>query len=288
MPALKSNNIYIGILSLNFMKLEVNVNKKYFFSFIIIGLVIIGVVGVIAYNSSPGNPAVFGHSVNEIDWSQSINQLCLNDVCISSWENISGDSSGGAGASQWTTFGNNIYYSGGNVGIGISSPVARLDVNGAARIRGEIVSEGGLIASGSATILGDLSANNVALNGNLSVSGIVNKIPVIYYVLTQEHRDYVRDSAYCRFANTPYVYGNDMAVGTPVATGTVLTITESNSNGGIVLRDKTVSDGLVQWGSPDAYSCHPDSNTCNNGDSNDYCNGRTAKVWRARTGYLLI
>lgn len=84
------------------MRLEVNIDKKYFFAFVLIGLIIIGIVGVIAYNSV-GVPATFGHSVNEIDWGQKINanlsingsvniignvsasMVCINGVCNSVW-----------------------------------------------------------------------------------------------------------------------------------------------------------------------------------------------------------
>lgn len=38
---------------------------------------------------------------------------------------------------QWTTSGSNIYYNGGNVGIGTSTPQAKLDVNGSINISGD-------------------------------------------------------------------------------------------------------------------------------------------------------
>jgi len=58
------------------MKLEVNIGKRYFFIFLAIGLIIVGIVGVIAYVSPPDwtkYPSDFGHSVDEIDWGQTIN-----------------------------------------------------------------------------------------------------------------------------------------------------------------------------------------------------------------------
>ena len=145
-----------------------NIDKKYFFAIVLIGLIFIGIVGVIAYNSAGtgGTPSVFGHSVDEIEWSQTITKnvtaagFCMGGVCKTDWTvtgfvdtkcNVSGSCSqvcigsdcktswplpgdGGGGGSQWQnqTGTNNIYYNyaGGNVGIGTATPSAKLDVNG--------------------------------------------------------------------------------------------------------------------------------------------------------------
>lgn len=70
------------------MKIEVYIEKTY--AFIIIGLMIVIASMILgyAYNSNGlgGNPAVAGHSADEIDWSKKI----LSDI------NISGDISGEA------------------------------------------------------------------------------------------------------------------------------------------------------------------------------------------------
>jgi len=81
------------------MKIEVNIEKKYFFGLMIIGLVILGVVGVVAYNiaGTGGDPAVFGHSVDEIDWTKTIQgnvsvngtinatRICIGNICQTIW-----------------------------------------------------------------------------------------------------------------------------------------------------------------------------------------------------------
>lgn len=58
------------------MKIEVNIEKKYVFLILGVILLIGGAIFVYAYKANPtatsGNPAVFGHSVDEIDWLQPI------------------------------------------------------------------------------------------------------------------------------------------------------------------------------------------------------------------------
>lgn len=49
--------------------------------------------------------------------------FCIGGSCITEWL-----------VNQWTLAGTSLYYSGGNVGIGTSAPVATLDVNGFARL----------------------------------------------------------------------------------------------------------------------------------------------------------
>lgn len=85
-----------------------NITKTRFF--VLLGVVLllaIVVVGVYAYNAAGtgGVPNVIGHSVDEINWSQTIpaviaNQFCLGGSCITAWPSVGGTP--GSSATQTT------------------------------------------------------------------------------------------------------------------------------------------------------------------------------------------
>lgn len=161
------------------MRFEVNIEKKSF-AFILFGvLALIGVVGVIAYGTS--SPSTFGHSVGELNWAETINaninvsknitanMFCIGGSCINSW-------GGTGGSSQWTTSGNNIYYTNGNVFIEKLLGAGNISANGF--INGKQLNVGDPApALGSAYVInvrGDIKANgDINITQNLDVGGNV-------------------------------------------------------------------------------------------------------------------
>src|SRR3990172_490894 len=74
------------------VKVILNIDKKYFFGLLFFGLMLVGIAGVVAYNAAGtgGNSALFGHSVDEIDWTKAISGnvsaggFCTSNGCITS------------------------------------------------------------------------------------------------------------------------------------------------------------------------------------------------------------
>jgi hypothetical protein len=150
------------------MRIEVNIEKKYFFGLLLIGLMVVGFVGVYAYNSAGtgGVPSKMGHSVDEMDWSKriamvNVTKICLGNDCREVWPSGGGGSvnllegngiiltteaggtrinstATGGTNSPWAIAGNgnDIYYNGGKVGIGDSTPTEKLEVDGRVRASG--------------------------------------------------------------------------------------------------------------------------------------------------------
>jgi hypothetical protein len=86
-----------------------------------------------SFDNASGNVGVGTvNPTQKLDVAGNVNAagLCLGGTCKSTWAEISGTSS------QWTNSGSNIYFSTGSVGVGTSTPGARLDVGAGAPARG--------------------------------------------------------------------------------------------------------------------------------------------------------
>ncbi|HEX5873297.1 MAG TPA: hypothetical protein VFY60_01530 [Pyrinomonadaceae bacterium] len=120
--------------------------------------------------------------------------LCIAGDCKTAWSQV-----GGGTSSQWTTTGANIHYTTGNVGIGTSvAPVAKLHVQGDARVTSNLVVDGNIaaryqdlaewvpaaeqLAAGTVVVL-DATKSNQVTSSNTSydtrVAGVISAQPGI-------------------------------------------------------------------------------------------------------------
>ena len=53
-------------------KKKINFSNRFIYFLITLGILAIVATGVYAYNSNPANPATFGHTANEIDFSSGV------------------------------------------------------------------------------------------------------------------------------------------------------------------------------------------------------------------------
>lgn len=118
--------------------------------------------------------------------------LCIAGDCRTAWSQVGGSSS------QWTTSGTSIYYNGGNVGIGTTTPNVKLYVAGDGRFTGSLTVDGNLaakyqdlaewvpateqFAAGTVVVLDETTANQVTSSNSsydTRVAGVVSEQPGI-------------------------------------------------------------------------------------------------------------
>jgi len=99
------------------MKVIINFSKRWLYTLIAIGILVIVGIGVYALASG-------------IDTSQAYHESTQVSVNISEVEKTLQEAIGdGDFGGLWTQSGNDIYYDNGNIGIGTTSPVANLEIN---------------------------------------------------------------------------------------------------------------------------------------------------------------
>jgi len=128
------------------LTIKINFSNRWLYTFIVLGILAVVAVGVYAYGTS--TPSTFGHSIEEIDFSEGMTI-----------------SSGGLNVSS-----GNLIVSSGRLGVGTQTPSYTLDVLGNSRINGGLgVSNGitidaGGIGIGNVVVYSKSSSTNVACN----------------------------------------------------------------------------------------------------------------------------
>jgi len=115
------------------INIKINLTNRWLYTLIAIGILAIISVGVYAIDTSQA-----WHPTDQIE---GLGTLATKDSV--SWTEISNrpaglDDGDDVGGGLWQTSGDNIYYNDGNIGIGTTTPEAKLDISGDIIITGKI------------------------------------------------------------------------------------------------------------------------------------------------------
>lgn len=149
----------------NFKGVKINFSNRWLYTFIVIG--ILALTGISVYALAPNIDTTKGyHESSQVSVSIGTTEKTLQEA-------IDAGDFGGAGL--WTASGSDIYYDGGNVGIGTSTPSNFLGWPGALQVNGEI--RAARYYDDDSSYYLDINTNsymnNLEVKGNLKVDGAI-------------------------------------------------------------------------------------------------------------------
>jgi len=160
---------------------------------------------------------------------------------------------GGSGTSVWKKNVNDIYYDGGNVGIGIVKPLTPLHINGNATFESNVIIKGKLITDDISPFIikntnniyyrGKVDINSLEINdGILNINTIVNSSNLIY-------NDYIEQSLVTTSINTTYINPIIINENSSIIISSYFTLDNinNNNNNSNVIIYKKINDNWIKY-----------------------------------------